>query len=317
MKGGVGKTTLTLSLAEGSAARSGKRVLVVDLDPQINASTLLTGSMPRDSVPWKRRLTVCHLLERRYSHGNVESDAYITKNVIDLFPGKTISLLSGDYELRAFERRLLVKSCETVKAAMSFAQTSVRSILNQQRELYDLIIFDCPPGFSVITEAALSQSDCVILPTAPSHLGTQGLSAFVKYLEDDLGITDAAERTHVFLTMTGRTNTSRDFEKEVRDEGLKLDPRYHVLRSNYPYLDGFQKAMDRREWRMRKLGAIQRTLNQVRNRTLFDRLYEGVDRYVTKAVNELWDVIKRQGAVDERSAISQGTLKRRQPEARA
>ena len=58
MKGGVGKTTMTLSLAEGSAALRNKRVLVVDLDPQINASTLLTGGMHKDSVPWKTNMTL-------------------------------------------------------------------------------------------------------------------------------------------------------------------------------------------------------------------------------------------------------------------
>lgn len=317
MKGGVGKTTLTLSLAEGTAALKRKRVLVIDLDPQINASTLLTGGIPKDGVPWKTRMTIRHYLERKLTHPKTEVDAYVLKGAMDFAPASTVSLLSGDYELRSFERRLLVKSKQTVDAAMRFAQSAIRALLDEQRPLYDLIIFDCPPGFSIITEAALSQSDVVLLPTTPNNLGTQGLSAFVKYMEEELAISDATERTHVFLTMTGRTKTSRDFEKSIRDEQTKLDQRYQVLRCSYPYVDGFQKAMDRREWNMRKLGAIQRRLNQLRNRTLFDRLYDGVDTHVGQLVAESWDLFRAGGARNERLATSQGPSRDHQPEARA
>ena len=52
-KGGVGKTTLTLSLAEGLAAVKSKRVLIVDLDSQINVSTFVVGGTPVNKVPWK------------------------------------------------------------------------------------------------------------------------------------------------------------------------------------------------------------------------------------------------------------------------
>ncbi|MGE3063994.1 MAG: ParA family protein [Hyphomicrobiaceae bacterium] len=306
MKGGVGKTTLTLSLAEGTAALKSKRVLVIDLDPQINASTLLTGAVPKDSVPWRTGTSLQHFLEKRLSHPNTVADAYVLKDAMDFSPASTVSLMSGDYELRSFERRLLVKPKQTVDAALNFARDTMQGLLDEQRSLFDLILFDCPPGFSIFTEAALGLSDTVILPTAPNNLGTQGLSAFVKYMEDELEIGDACERAHVFLTMTGRTKTSLEFEKAVRGEQNKLEPRYQVLKCGYPYMDGFQKAMDRREWNMRKLGAIQRRLNQLRNRTLFDRLYDGVDEHVEKLVTEAWTVFKPEGGRDGRIPASQG-----------
>jgi chromosome partitioning protein len=317
MKGGVGKTTLTLSFAEGSAALKNRRVLVVDLDPQINASTLLTGGMSKDSVPWKTNMTLRHFLDRRLQNQRVEIDRYVLNDVIDFAPGKSVSLLSGDYELRAFERHLLVRSGQTIDSAMRFMQNAVKTIVDEQSSLFDLIVFDCPPGFSILTEAALAQADVIILPTAPNNLGTQGLLAFVKYLEDDLEIVDAAQKTHVFLTMTRSTSTSHDFEKAVRAEEAQLVPKYKVLKHCYPYLDGFQKAMDRRQKRMRVIGAVRRTLNRLRNRTLFDRLYDGVDDHVAKLVTEVWSLNKEEGASDERVATRQGARGHHQPEARA
>lgn len=316
MKGGVGKTTLALSLAEGSAARKKKRVLLVDLDPQINASVLLCGKMPRNFVPWNTGVSLLHFLEARHSGRQKKSRTCVLKDVVDFTPGRTVSLLSGHYELRTFERRLLVSPGQTVQLAMQFMQSAIQTIIEEQEEDYDLIIFDCPPGFSILTEAALSQSQSIILPTAPNHLGTQGLVAFVKYLESELEVPEAANRIHVFLTMIGRTKTASDFERAVREEQLKLEPRYRVLKTTYPYLDGFQRAMDRREVRMRKLGAIQRRLNQLRNRTLFDRLYDGVDGHVMKLVNEIWHVTKQQGASDERIANRKSTRRYHRPEAR-
>jgi cellulose biosynthesis protein BcsQ len=318
MKGGVGKTTLTLSLAEGSVALKAKRVLVVDLDPQINASTLLTSHLPVNNVPWRTGMTVVDFLNRcLLEHSNVRTHQFVQNNLINLRPGKTVSLFSGHYDLRAFERRLLVKSGQTIDEAMLFMQAAIGSILEQQGPLFDLIVFDCPPGFSIITEAALAQANVILLPTAPNNLGVQGLLGFAKYLQDDLGIAQAPQRTHVFLTMTGRTKTARLFEKEVRNEEKKLQPEYRVLESSYRYLDGFQKAMDRRPKPIGVLAALSGILKGRRNRSLFDRLYDGVDGQVAKVVNEVWDVIRQQGPTDERSATRKRARRHHQPEARA
>jgi cellulose biosynthesis protein BcsQ len=261
-------------------------------------------------------MTLLPYLERRLQSQQIGSDQYVLNDVIDFAPRQTVSLISGHYELRAFERRLLVRSGQTIDSAMSFMHAAIRSIISEQRSLFDLIVFDCPPGFSLLTEAALCQSDVVIVPTAPNHLGTQGLFAFVKYLEDELEIAEAAEKTHVFLTMTRTTSTSQVFERAVRAEQSQLSPKYKVMEQTYPYLDGFQKAMDRRERRMRVLGAVRRTLNRLRNRTLFDRLYDGIQERVANVINEVWG-LQQEGTSDERVATRQSGLGHHQPEARA
>lgn len=315
MKGGVGKTTLTLCAAEGSAALMGKRVLVVDLDPQINASVLLTGSLPRDSLPWKQRMSIVDYLKGRIARKE-PSGQFMKKDLMEFTERGTVSLLSGDYHLRSFERSLLAKPGQTIKMAEAVARDAIRALLEEQRGSFDLIIFDCPPGFSLVTEAALAEADLVLLPTSPSHLGTQGLIAFVKYLEEELSIEAIRERIFVCLTMTRRTLTSSDFEREVRNEGRQPDPAYQTLSAALPFRDAFQKAMDRREARMRVLGVLRRTLNRIRNKQLFDRLYEGVAAEVKTVTQELWHILKTKGVADERFPSRRGTRSARGPEAR-
>lgn len=315
MKGGVGKTTLTLCAAEGSAALMGKRVLVVDLDPQINASTLLSGSLPRHSVPWKQRMSIVDYLKGRITR-NEHSNQFIKKDLMEFTEKGTVSLLSGDYDLRSFERSLLAKPGQTIKMAEAVARDAVRALLDEQSSSFDLIIFDCPPGFSLVTEAALAHADLILLPTSPSHLGTQGLIAFVKYLEDELSIEAARERIFVCLTMTRRTITSNDFEREVRNERHQPDPRYQTFVAALPYLDAFQKAMDRREARMRVLGVLRRTLNRIRNKQLFDRLYDGAASEVKTLTDEFWKTLKTQGVTNERFSGRSGSRAARGSEAR-
>jgi cellulose biosynthesis protein BcsQ len=191
---------------------------------------------------------------------------------------------------------------------------AVDAIIEEQSCLFDLIVFDCPPGFSLLTEAALARSDLIILPTAPNNLGTQGLLAFIKYLENDLDLVDSSSRTYAFVTMTRRTTTSNEFERAVRAESRKVNQRYQVLKHTFPYLDAFQKATDRRHQRMRVIGAVQRALSNWRHRTLFERLYQGVDGYVLRVVNEVWDVINQERVDNERVRTRASRRQDRQPE---
>ena len=315
MKGGVGKTTLSMCFAEGSAALLGKRVLVVDLDPQINASTLLTGSLPKHSLPWKERMTILHYAADRIA-GRGNSDQYIKKDLVEFTKRGTVSLLSGDYELRSFERSLLAKPGQTIAGAERVTRDAINNLIAEQSNAFDLIVFDCPPGFSLLTEAALAKANLILLPTSPTHLGTQGLIAFVKYLEEELSIEGARDRVFVCLTMTGRTVTSKDFEREVRNEQHQLDVRYRTLKSCLPYRDGFQRAMDRREARMRVLGVLHRTLNKIRNKQLFDRLYDGVEKEVKSVTEEGWKALKARGVDDEGISGRGSTISTSGPEAR-
>jgi cellulose biosynthesis protein BcsQ len=193
--------------------------------------------------------------------------------------------------------------------------TVVDTLIGEHSDLFDVIIFDCPPGFSLATDAALSRADLVVLPTCPTMLASQGIQAYVRYLEDDLSIADAASKTRVFLTMTGRTNASALFEGLIRAEEEKPDPQYRVFKTSYAYSVRFQEATDRRDQRMMAVRAVWRSLDRVRGRALFHRLYTGVWKTVDKAVSELLEILEERKTHDG-STTRPSSRRRLQHEAR-
>jgi chromosome partitioning protein len=149
-KGGVGKTTTTINLATGLAA-VGKRVLIIDFDPQANASTGLGLTKQR------RILNSYGMLIGDYTMSQV-----ITKTIIpglSIIPS-AIDLLGAEIELVSMDRREYI----------------LKDIIAPYLNMFDYILIDCPPSMGLLTLNAMVAATDVIIPLQCEYYALEGLS---------------------------------------------------------------------------------------------------------------------------------------------
>lgn len=170
MKGGVGKSTLCVNLAWHYAAMMKwlKRVLVVDLDPQFNASQYLLGVARYETHVYKaERPTVWDVFEQASRAPGLKASGRSIKDtifrVVDIHGGGRIDLIPSQLELSY-----------TLKNP-SQKEHLLSSFLESHEAQYDLIIIDCAPTESVLTTAAYLCSDSILIPVRPEFLSTIGL----------------------------------------------------------------------------------------------------------------------------------------------
>lgn len=178
LKGGVGKTTTTVALAETFSASMGKRVLVIDLDPQTNATLMLIGEDRWFELNNKEH-TLARLFKDAMDPDNrkFDMDATLQKGVSDVAAAKTIDLLPSSLDLIDVQDKLASAPAGKFYSAnpIELLWRAVKSRIDN----YDLVIVDCPPNLGIITLNGLRISDGYIIPTIPDHLSTYGIPQIV------------------------------------------------------------------------------------------------------------------------------------------
>lgn len=195
-KGGVGKTTTTINLA-AALAEAGHKVLIVDLDPQGNASTGL-GIALED-----REYTTYELLLEDV----VVSDVVLPTSVENLLiVPATVDLSSADIELISNEKRSFL-----LNDALRQPQMAPFG--------FDYILIDCPPSLNLLTVNALIASDSVLVPLQSEFFALEGLSQLMLTIREVRQSGNSKLRIEgVVLTMyDARNNLSLQVEQDARD----------------------------------------------------------------------------------------------------
>lgn len=191
-KGGVGKTTTTVNLAAAFAA-CGQRVLVVDLDPQCNATT--SFGIQTDNV----KCSIYNVLLQEYSI----QETVLTTNIknLDLIPSHP-DLSGAQIELNNLDR----------------GRYRLSDTLASYDKQYDYILLDCQPSLAMLPMNALLAATSVLIPLQTEYFAMEGLARIYRFIQDVSAIRCSTLPLYgILLTMADKTKLSEQVEHEVRN----------------------------------------------------------------------------------------------------
>jgi len=197
-KGGVGKTTTTLSLGV-ALSKLGKKVLLLDADPQGDL-TICMGYYEQEKMK-----TLATLM------GSYINDIPLDVNDVILHHKENIDLIPSNLDLSAMEIPLL--------SAMN-REVIVRNCLEKIKDNYDYILIDCMPSLGLITINALAASDKVIIPVQTQYLSLKSVSQLMDTVARvNRQINSKLEVGGILLTLyDNRTNLSQEIKDTVKNE---------------------------------------------------------------------------------------------------
>lgn len=220
MKGGVGKTTLAVNIASCLAKLKGKKVLLIDLDPQYNATQYLVNLEKNPEFVDGSKPTVFDIMAPRgasipsIANGMMTNPAPrnirlddVKRTLFDKDGGK-LDLIPGTLHLIGVE----------ISREMAI-ENKLKNFVRQIKDAYDFIIIDCPPTFSVFLSSGYLASDYYLVPLKPDPLSTLGIPLLEKVFEfyQDAFGNKEIKCLGIVFTMVRKTNEMKSVMNVIRE----------------------------------------------------------------------------------------------------
>jgi chromosome partitioning protein len=231
LKGGVGKTTTTVALAEFLSGEFKKKVLVIDLDPQTNLTTVLIGEPEWQSLN-SRGHTLATLFEDALrppeESSQFDIEKTLQKRVSPVDAVRKLDLLPSSLDLINVQDRLA-----SMPSGQFFSRNPTDLLRRSVKDLlpeYDYVLIDCPPNLGIVTLNGLRIADGFIIPTIPDVLSTYGIPQIqtrVKAFSNDIG-EDIAE-LGIVVTKYRAASTVHQNTVERMENDPQLPPLFEQM----------------------------------------------------------------------------------------
>jgi chromosome partitioning protein len=232
LKGGVGKTTITLALAHFLAIEHHRRVLVVDLDPQTNATVCLIPEQEwKDRDETGRTLYQLFADQVKGTH-RFDADEAIVRDVSNIATGvKGLDLLPSSLRLIKVQDRVTqITDLQTYERGPIFA---LRDALQSYLPYYDHVLIDCPPSLGVVTLNGLAISDSYLIPVVPDNLSVLGIPPILDRVEHFGRSTRRNIRALGIVISKMRANTllHNEMVRHLREDFIerRFPPVFHTI----------------------------------------------------------------------------------------
>ncbi|MDK2776851.1 MAG: AAA family ATPase [Pseudomonadota bacterium] len=217
LKGGVGKTTTAVNIASILAKTHRKKVLVIDLDPQTNATVCLIKQTEWQKIHDNKQ-TLFHLFEDMLrSTSNFDIDKAVLKDVADI---SGLDLIPSSLEFVNIQDEIPEISNKEYVSHVDILGNTIEKV----KEEYDYVIIDCPPNLGAITLNGINISDYYIVPTIPDILSIIGIDLIINRIDmfkDKKRACNVELAGIIFTKVDYRTNLHKSKMEQLRRGDLK------------------------------------------------------------------------------------------------